>query len=55
VRREVEKKVGDVLQRALGVEEDPAAAKDGEATDQQTETPDPGRDLIKKGLKSIFR
>lgn len=64
VQREVQQKLGEVLQRALGGEkaapaqpsnqaQDPATQEGGE-TQQQTEPVDPRQELIEKALKGIF-
>ena len=65
VQREVQQKLGEVLQRALGGEkaapaqpanqaQDPATQQQGEDTQQKAAPVDPRQELIDKALKGIF-
>ena len=61
VQREVEKQIGNVLQRALGVETpvtqptDPAATTSTPAPQEAPQQPvDPGQELLNRALKGIF-
>jgi len=61
VSREVERRLGDVLQRALGGDAPatqqqaaPSDSGDSESQQQQTEPGDPAQELINRALRSIF-